>query len=200
MLFRYDVTDKLWKMRHAWNSDFLATSRAPESSLVLGSHLWEVQNDSKKCTSEGRNWYVTNLTLHSCTSENFACDNAFCIAMERRCDAIEDCSDGSDEQDCRKLIRRQGYKKELTPVPKRGEFAKVNLSLNIIDIEANEQTDNRGCQKCNDNSDFLHIFKRCNRLQIGLCILCRWAFSRIPGGQNAYQEGLWKKVPVRPYG
>ena len=146
MLFRYDVNDKLWKMRHALNSDFLATSRAPESSLVLGSHLWQVHNDSKKCTSEGKNWYVTNLTLHACTSENFACDNAFCIAMERRCDAIEDCSDGSDEQDCRKLIRRQGYKKELTPVPKRGDFAKVNLSLNILDIEAYEQTDNRGAK------------------------------------------------------
>ena len=128
-------------MRDARKVDFLATSRASESSLLLGSHLWVIHNDSKKCSNEEKTSYTTKLTLHACNAEQFACNNAFCIEMEKRCDAIEDCIDGSDEQDCGKLIIRQGYKKELTPVPETGQDVPVNFSLNILDIEINEQAE-----------------------------------------------------------
>ena len=84
-------------MRNSRNPDFLATSGASESSLLLGPHLWVVHNDSLKCSKEGETSYKINLTLHACNTEQFACDNAFCVNMEKRCDAIEDCIDGSDE-------------------------------------------------------------------------------------------------------
>ena len=58
--------------------------------------------------------------------------------MEKRCDAIEDCIDGSDEQDYGKLVRRQGYKKELTPISETRNDVLVNFSLNILDIEIDE--------------------------------------------------------------
>ena len=128
-------------MKHARKLDFLATSRASESSLLLGSHLWTVHNDSAKCSNEKTSSYETNLTMHTCSSEHFACDNGFCIPMKKRCDAIEDCLDGSDEQDCGKLIIRKGYKKHLTPVPDTGQDVLVNVSLNILDIEINEPTE-----------------------------------------------------------
>ena len=137
---RYIKDVKLWEMRHARNDDFLAISRAPESSLLLGTHLWEVHNDSTKCTREGKNTYFANLTLHACSTDNFACDNAFCIPMDKRCDAIEDCVDGSDEHDCGKLVVREGFKKELAPVPQSGGNVKVNFSLNLLEIEPREQT------------------------------------------------------------
>ena len=107
---RYDKNEELWTMRHVGKTSFLATSRALESSLLLGSHFWEVHNDSAKCAAEGKRSYTTRLTLHACGLQQFACDNAGCIQMEKRCDGKVHCNDGSDEKDCRKLIQRQGYK------------------------------------------------------------------------------------------
>ena len=95
-------------MRHARNADFLATSKATERSLLLGSHGWTVHNDSEECCNEGATTYEAILTLHACDAEQFACDNAFCIPMNWRCNAVEDCIDGSDEQDCGRLVMPPG--------------------------------------------------------------------------------------------
>ena len=65
---------------------------------------------------------------------------AFCIPMKKRCDALGDCVDGSDEQDCGRLVMPQEYMKDLTPIQNSHEEVLVNFSLNIIQIEVDENT------------------------------------------------------------
>ena len=82
--------------------------------------------------------YEINLTLHACNSDQFACANAFCIPMKNRCDAVEDCVDGSDEKNCGKLIMNPGYMKDLTPILHSSQEVVVNFSVNIHKIEVYE--------------------------------------------------------------
>ena len=132
---RYDTVKNLWTMRHRGKEDFFATSQASKSSLLLGSHTWQVFNDSESCSSNKVS-YETRLTLHACDpAEQFACGNAFCIDMERRCDGKVDCRDASDEQDCGILVLEPGYNMMLTPAPLDGSAdLLVNISLNLLDI------------------------------------------------------------------
>ena len=65
---RYDKRQKQWRMRHVNEEHFLAISKASESSLLLGSHMWTVHNDSEKCSKDSTT-YKTSLTLSTCSPE-----------------------------------------------------------------------------------------------------------------------------------
>lgn len=40
------------------------------------------------------------LAFHSCSANEFRCDNGRCIFKSWKCDYENDCKDGSDERDC----------------------------------------------------------------------------------------------------
>lgn len=46
------------------------------------------------------------LAGRTCTSGQFSCSNGACIPGEYQCDRLADCSDGSDERNCRKSSPR----------------------------------------------------------------------------------------------
>ena len=49
------------------------------------------------------NQYVMILSVKpNCTSTEFQCDNGECIPDERRCDLLNHCQDGTDEDNCSK--------------------------------------------------------------------------------------------------
>ena len=80
----YDESSRTWVARHVSNSHFLATSRAPKASLLLGPHEWTVHNDSEKCTNEQS--YTTRMLMTACNDTEFTCSDGSCVSMARRCD------------------------------------------------------------------------------------------------------------------
>jgi hypothetical protein len=129
----YDEASRMWIARHITKPGFLATSRAPKASLLLGPHEWTVHNDSEKCTVEKS--YVTMMLMTACNDSEFTCSDGSCVRMANRCDGKVECSDGTDETSCTIVVPDVGYNKLLVPPPRRGNRRlEVKLSMNIINI------------------------------------------------------------------
>ena len=81
-------------------------------SLMLGRTTWMIESDSLACNNRP---YTTSLKLSGCGEEEFTCSDGQCIDINSRCDQIVDCRDESDEEDCRLLVLKNGYKKDIIP-------------------------------------------------------------------------------------
>ena len=145
LLRRFDAPSSSWRAKSISNQDFLGVSRAPGGSLGIGRHSWQIYNDSRHCSSESS--YFTNLTLTSCTQDQFSCDDGSCIrqdsttltlpgqyifpfSLSERCDGTIQCRDASDERDCSLIVPHVGYNKFMVPVGPHGRLT-LNLSLHI---------------------------------------------------------------------
>ena len=82
-------------------------------SLMLGRSSWMIEQDSPACSDEKS--YNIPLKLSGCGEEEFTCSDGQCIDIARRCDQIVHCRDESDEQDCKLLVLKKGYKKDIIP-------------------------------------------------------------------------------------
>ena len=50
ILTRYDEKSSVWKAKAEKQPDFIATSKAPYVSILMGNHAWTIHNDSKFCS------------------------------------------------------------------------------------------------------------------------------------------------------
>ena len=109
----------------------MARSRAPLQSLLLGTHLWKIHNDSSKCAK--RESYTVMMTLTGCNHSEFTCSDGICVSMDARCDDKLDCADETDEDDCSLIIPNSQYKKEIVP-PTINDLSKLRVNV-TVDIE-----------------------------------------------------------------
>ena len=129
---RYDKKDDHWVAWDPAYPNFMATVKASEAALPLGPHLWTFYNDSNSCSLSPV--YSRNVTLSSCTDDEFTCNDGSCVRAEHRCDWKEHCLDGSDEAECRNVLSPIGYNKFLTPTPDSGENLNIDITVTILDI------------------------------------------------------------------
>ena len=120
-----------WVMSLANNPNVTATSDAPQATLALGNHKWTIDGDKgcQKAPTE------KILSFSTCTKDEFICSNGLCIDSEARCDSKSDCSDESDEMDCKRVKFSSSYQKYLAPNPS-GDNQKlaVEVSEDLITL------------------------------------------------------------------
>ena len=82
---------------------------------------------------------TSTVTLSTCSSDQFTCDNGLCINILNRCNLRTDCFDLSDEIDCRKIQPGDSYQTHIAPPPITGlDKVAVKVAadiLTILDIE-----------------------------------------------------------------
>ena len=82
------------------------------------------------------------MVLTSCHQSEFNCRNGTCIDMTQRCNQEKDCSDGSDEKDCRIVVPGSGYQKDK-PAPPRDKTSDKNtvkISMTLERIQSISET------------------------------------------------------------
>ena len=122
-----------------------AVSSAKNETYLLGKHNWTVHNDYQGCHEEEDKNYSIELKLSGCNQGfkiargkrnleeygEFTCNNGQCVSMEKRCDQLPDCEDGSDEEGCRLFSLVKGYNKIVPPYTRVSFLNKTTLPVAI---------------------------------------------------------------------
>ena len=130
-VIRYDGDTKRWKMSVIQVPGVTATSKADFETLILGNHEWEIENDVD--CFDGKEKKV--LTMSSCNTNQYTCDDGLCVNLDYRCDGKPHCKDKSDELECRLIEEDKSYQKFLTPPPIKDDKKLVmNMIVDIVAI------------------------------------------------------------------
>ena len=136
--FSYNQENNQWIAEHSKYPDFQAVLK---SDSALGPKEWTIHNDSKLCSWSAS--YITTLSLSSCSMDQFTCNDGNCVDIVNRCNGIQHCKDGSDEEQCRLVVPSLGYNKNLIPPPiADNQDLFINVSYNIKHILYIDEVEN----------------------------------------------------------
>ena len=125
-IIRYDGVREIWNMSVSHKPTVAATSKAKFETLTLGSHEWEITDD-KDCM---KGVETKILTISSCSTEQYTCNDGLCVDLDLRCDGKPDCTDESDQLRCKLIDANESYQKFLTPPP-IGDAKRLRMKLEV---------------------------------------------------------------------
>ena len=122
-IFRGDGGTDIRFVNGAWEfsvmgSDITGGSWASQASYTLGKVDWSIYGDDA-CDLGSSS--TVQLKLTGCQDGSFTCDNGQCVAMDKRCNQLTECSDKSDEKDCNLVVLEDSYNKNIPPISSSGE-------------------------------------------------------------------------------
>ena len=103
------------------------------SDSPIGRKKWR-WNDS---ACKNYNLQQRNLTFSICNfGKEFTCSNGYCVSMQSRCNGINNCLDGSDEERCNQLEIPNSYSK-IDPPPPEGKVTGRGKNMEYTHVQTN---------------------------------------------------------------
>ncbi|XP_071519931.1 uncharacterized protein [Panulirus ornatus] len=100
-----------------------------EDGYPIGRQVWVIQHSVCDHPTKTQ----VKLSLSVCNDTEFTCSDGDCIPRGKRCDAEDDCSDLSDEEDCIIIKLPRGYRAQRPPEnKKRGKTFLIGSSVQIL--------------------------------------------------------------------
>ena len=139
---RVEQDEKGWKIS-VHGTNLTGITEATGVSFALGKNEWTMEGDPG--CNDGKS-FTLPLKLTGCEDGKFTCDDGQCVDMEERCDQLPQCKDESDERECKILVLKKGYNKNVPPIISLGgKKGRVNVSISIdllklVDIDEADYT------------------------------------------------------------
>ena len=134
-IISYVASEHKWLMYLVNDDNTTAESTASLQTLAMGNNRWRISKDFD-CSLQDTE---ATLSLTTCGSDQYTCDNGLCVDILKRCNSRPDCSDKSDELNCRKINVGEAYQKYISPPAQENDdkvVVKVSADLiSIIDID-----------------------------------------------------------------
>lgn len=103
----YRTQNGNWELFDTRTNQTLATmTPRTEESYPIGRHRWSLTSSACGFPNASQ----IELSLSTCSDDEFTCANGDCIPQHGRCNDDDDCSDFSDEDDCTLLQTPLGYR------------------------------------------------------------------------------------------
>ena len=133
----YNEGKKMWSL-NVVQSNVTATSTAPHASFTLGKHNWTITGDDG--CDRGKT-YETVLKMSGCQDGEFTCNDGQCVSMDERCNQLPKCRDESDEKNCKIMILKDGYNKNVPPINSDDPLVNVSISIDLLKLVDIDETD-----------------------------------------------------------